>query len=244
VEHAVEENPQWYSDVADFILSRQNPDGSWVSGGANGCGRVADTSFAILFLLRSTRKHLNRIAALGAGRMVTGKGIPKDTSNMGLDPNGHLVAKPREDPAEALIKALEDKDNKDPDKTVELLAQLPEEKLESLSLKDAAAIRKLVSNKLASTRMVAVRALCKTPRDLDNVPVLIYALSDPDADIAREANEGLRRIARSPWDLNPASKSPSDIRLSPTASDEERRAAIEKWKAWYRSIRPSAEVDL
>ena len=119
-----------------------------------------------------------------------------------IDPNGRLVTKPREDPAEALLKALEDKENKDPDKTAELLAQLPDEKLEALSTKDAAAIRKLVSNKLASTRMVAVRALCKTPRDLDNVPVLIYALSDPDLDIAREANDGLRRIARSPSDPN------------------------------------------
>jgi hypothetical protein len=205
---------------------------------------VPDTAFAVLFLLRSTRKHLDRVAKLGAGRMVAGQGIPKDTSNMGVDANGRLVAKPREDPAAELIKALEDKDNKDPDKTADLLAQLPDEKLEALSLKDAAAIRKLVSNKLASTRMVAVRALCKTPRDLDNVPVLIYALSDPDVEIAREANEGLRRIARSPWDPNPASKSPSDIRLSSGASDEERRAGIEKWKAWYRSIRPSAEVDL
>jgi hypothetical protein len=88
--------------------------------------------------------------------------------------------------------------------------------------------------------MAAVRALCRMPRDLDNVPVLIYALSDPDPDIAYEANDGLRRIARSPSEPNPQNKSPSDIRLSPLPSDEERRAAIEKWSAWYRSIRPGA----
>jgi hypothetical protein len=244
VEHAIEENPQWYSEVAEFILSKQNADGSWGAEAMYECGRVPDTAFAVLFLLRSTRRHLDRVKTLNGGRMVTGKGIPKDTAHMDIDPNGHLVTKPREDPAEALLKALEDKENKDPDKTAELLAQLPDEKLEALSTKDAAAIRKLVSNKLASTRMVAVRALCRTPRDLDNVPVLIYALSDPDPDIAREANDGLRRIARSPWDSNPTGKSPSDIRLSASPSDEERRKAIEDWKAWYRSIRPSAEVDL
>ena len=62
--------------------------------------------------------------------MVTGKGIPKDTAHMDIDPNGHLVTKLCEDPAEALLKVLEDKENKDPDKTAELLAQLPDEKLE------------------------------------------------------------------------------------------------------------------
>ena len=45
---------------------------------------------------------------------------------------------------------------------------------------------------------------------------------------------------RSPSEPNPQRTSPSDIRLSPLPSDEDRRAAIEKWSAWYRSIRPGA----
>ena len=89
-------------------------------------------------------------------------------------------------------------------------------------------------------RMAAVQALCRMPRDLDNVPVLIYALSDPDPDIVYEANDGLRRIAPARPSRIRRAPARRDIRLSPLPSDEDRRAAIEKWSAWYRSIRPGA----
>jgi hypothetical protein len=39
------------------------------------------------------------------------------------------------------------------------------------------------------------------------------------------------------------SRSPTLIRLPENFSDEDRRLVVEKWKAWYRSIRPTAEVD-
>ena len=100
-----------------------------------------------------------------------------------------------------------------------------------------------MSNKLASTRMVAVRALCRTPRDLDNVPVLIYALSVGISTLPVRQTTACGGLC-SPWDSNPSGKSPSDIRLSASPSDEERRKAIEDWKAGARSIRPKAEVDL
>ncbi len=81
--------------------------------------------------------------------------------------------------------------------------------------------------------MRAVRTLGKT-RDLDNVPVLIYALSDPVADVAREANEALLHISRNP----------SLVRFPDNPTDADRRAVIEKWKAWYQAVRPGAELDL
>ena len=65
--------------------------------------------------------------------------------------------------------------------------------------------------------MAAVRALGKT-RDLDNVRVLIYALTDPDREVVRAANEGLLRISRSP----------SLVRLPDNPTDEDRRAVDRK----------------
>ena len=70
-------------------------------------------------------------------------------------------------------------------------------------------------------------------RDLDNADVLIYALTDPEQGVVRAANEGLLRISRSP----------SLVQLPDEFTDEDRRVVIEKWKAWYRAIRPKADVD-
>jgi hypothetical protein len=76
-------------------------------------------------------------------------------------------------------------------------------------------------------------ALGKT-RSLDNVPALIYALSkDEDREVVIEARKALERISR-----NPAGYGPQD-----DYNEEQRRTAVEKWKAWYHSLRPDAEVD-
>ena len=145
--------------------------------------------------------------------------IPRDIGG-----NGHW--RPAgEDPAEALLKALEDKENKDPDQDWPICwHRCPTTSSSALSTKQAAAIRKLVSNKRASIRMAAVQALCRMPRDLDNVPVLIYALSDPDPDIAYEANDGLRRIAQPVGAESAAARARRTSGCLPAPSDEDRGA--------------------
>ncbi len=79
--------------------------------------------------------------------------------------------------------------------------------------------------------MAAVQALAKA-RDLDNVETLIYALTDPDYRVVRAANDGLLRIRRVP----------TIVVLPDNFSEEDRRLLVERWKAWYQMIRPSAEV--
>ncbi len=69
--------------------------------------------------------------------------------------------------------------------------------------------------------------------DLDNVPALIYALTDPDREVVIEARKALERISR-----NPVGYGPKD-----DYNEEQRRNAVEKWKAWYLSLRPDADVD-
>ena len=70
-------------------------------------------------------------------------------------------------------------------------------------------------------------------RDLDNVPVFIFALSDPDAQVVRAARDALRRVTRKPSGFGLGNK-PSEVEL---------RVAIEKWKGWYLSIRPDAQFE-
>jgi hypothetical protein len=134
--------------------------------------------------------------------------------------------------AEKLLSALDNPSNKDFDQSVNLLAEMPADKVGALSEEYREKIRRLVSNKSADARLAAVRALGKA-RSLDNVDTLIYALTDPDPLVVREAHEGLLRTARSPTMFHlPENPTPEDCRM-----------AIEKWKAWYRAIRPNANLD-
>lgn len=81
-----EKDPQWYSDVAQFLIEKQGQDGTWNSG----CGQVPDTAFGVLFLLRSMKKSIAKAFAFGDGTMIGGRGIPKDTSSLLVDRNGQL----------------------------------------------------------------------------------------------------------------------------------------------------------
>ena len=79
---------------------------------------------------------------------------------------------------------LENPDGRDFDNSVERLAQLPSDQVESLAAKYGDKIRKLVGSKSPEARLAAVQALAKA-RDLDNVETLIYALTDPDYRVVR-----------------------------------------------------------
>ena len=92
-------------------------------------------------------------------------------------------------------------------------------------------IRNLVGSKSPEARLAAVVILAKS-RDLNNVETLIYALTDPDYRVVRAANTGLLRMRRVP----------TVVVLPDNLTEEDRRLLVEKWKAWYQAIRPSAEV--
>ncbi len=81
-------------------------------------------------------------------------------------------------------------------------------------------------------RLLAVRALGRTG-NLDYVPTLLYALTDPDRRVVLEARNELRFISRNFDGLGP----PDDF------TEQQRYAAIDAWKKWYRSIRPSAVLE-
>jgi hypothetical protein len=217
-----EEAPQWYGDGARFLIAGQSAAGTWNSG----CGDVPDTAFGVLFLLRSTGKVLSELRTFDGGTM---------SGNRGFDPNGRPLVPggdkgPQTELARKLLQAIDDLDDDEIDKVLKGLEKLPNDQIEALPTKQAEAIRRLVSHRKWENRLEAVRLLGKV-RKLDNVPVLIYALSDPVVEVARAANEALLRISRSP----------SLVRFPENPGDAERRGVIEKWKAWYQTVRPGAE---
>ena len=220
--------PEWYNDGADFLMKSQDKNGSWCSN----CGAVSDTAFSVLFLMRNTRRVLVPTKPYGEGIAVVGHGIAPDTDRIERDPHGNIVASPLRESGEALIKMLENPDStREFDSSVERLAQLPSDEVESLVSRYGDKIRKLVGNKSPEARLAAVKTLAKA-RDLGNVETLIYALSDPDYRVVRAANDGLLRIRRAPT---------NDV-LPDNFSEKDRRLLVERWKAWYQTIRPSTEV--
>jgi hypothetical protein len=78
---------------------------------------------------------------------------------------------------------------------------------------------------------VAVKTLSKV-RDFDNVPVLLYALTDPDLRIVREADKGLRFISRKFGGVG--------LQEEPNSADL--KSVQKAWKDWFLSVRPDAEL--
>jgi hypothetical protein len=223
-----EESPKWYDDGVRFLIKSQAENGSWT--GTNE-GAPINTAFGTLFLLRSTKRSIEKARSFGDGMLVGGRGLPKETGRAEVR-MGKVVAGPLVERAEELLAVLEDRENPDYEQALELLAELPPQELEALKGGQAAKLRRLAGGGSPEARRAAVEALAKT-RSLDSVPTLIYALSDADAEVAREARDALRRISRKP----------SGFRLSERPAEADRRAAIEQWKAWYLAVRPDAEFD-
>ncbi len=228
-ENTDESEPDWYNDGAEFLMKSQGRNGDWTNDQA---GPVCDTAFAVLFLMRSTRQVVGQVKHYNQGMMIGGRGIPKNTDQIERNANGNIVARPLLGPGERLLAALENPDSREFDKSADLLEQLPADEVEKLKAKYGDKIRRLVSSKSAEARLAAVQMLAREGRNLDNVETLIYALTDPDYRVVRAANEALLRIRRVP----------TAAMLPDTLNEEDHRRLVETWKAWYQTIRPSAEV--
>jgi hypothetical protein len=86
---------------------------------------------------------------------------------------------------------------------------------------------KMITERDVDNRRVAAWALARMG-DLDVVPKLIDALTDPDEDVAETARLGLQILSRKITGFGPKRESTPD----------ERKAAAAKWREWYNAIRP------
>ena len=227
VEHRSDASPRWYNDVVAVLKKSQNADGSWQSSD----GDAVSTSFAVLTLLRSAKKTIQVVVPkLGAGVLVGGMGLPKQTADL-QERNGKLVEEVLAGSVDELVTTIE----KATPPELARLAEAPAKwKLDADVLKrsgEIAKLKALVSAGSFEARLVTVKTLGRI-RELDNVPLLIYALSDSDPRIVRAADHGLRFISRKFAGVGlPEEPQPTDI-----------KNAIAAWKAWYLSIRPTADL--
>ena len=221
-----DEEPGWYNNGVRYLIENQKPDGSWVTMS----GAVPATAFGVLFLIRSTLISLDP-RQYGDGTLVGGRGLPKNTAGLTVH-RGNVVAKPELGSLDKLLAAMEDSASPDSAEALRALAVLPSDEAADLVSKHVKALQKLVSDASPDARLAAVEALSRK-RNLDHAPALIYALTDPEPAVMRAARDSLRRISRRFQGFG----------LSDNPDELERHAAIRKWQAWYRAVRPDATFE-
>jgi hypothetical protein len=222
-----EKEPRWYNEGVNFLLETQNTDGSWKGH----CGLVPSTAFGVLFLIRSTRISVREKRSFGDGTLVGGKGLPTHTAGLTVR-QGKVVAKMELGSLDQMLDALADSEEIDYDAALGALPELPTEALEPLVSKHAKMLQALAGDESPHARLVAVRALGRQ-RNLDNVPILIYALTDPEPVIMQEARDGLRRISRKFQGFG----------LPDNPTKPQLFSAKRKWQDWFLSIRPDAKFE-
>lgn len=223
-EGKTEAEPYWYNDGVEHLANSQHESGAWFSD----CGGPASTALAVLFLMRSTKKSIDK-ANYGRGLLTGGRGLPKDLANARVQ-RGRIVSEPLGGKAEDILSILEDPDNPNFESLVDNPGAISISEDATSKANQIERFRRLIRNGDSAARRLAVRALTYR-RDFDNVPILIYALSDPNGQVAVEARDALRFISRKFDGFN----------MPDQPDKQDKIAATLAWKKWYRSIRPDAK---
>ncbi|MFV1967997.1 MAG: prenyltransferase/squalene oxidase repeat-containing protein [Pirellulaceae bacterium] len=223
VEGNVQHEPAWYNEGVEFLRKTQAANGSW----SVATGAPAGTAFGILFLMRSTKKSIQKAEK---GRVTGNKGLPKDLTQIRVDGRGKVVDEKEIPPIDNLLALLEDEGGVQGDYIDGMPNELELASDPQVRATQLARLRRLALTGSFQARLTAVNTIGRV-RDLDNVPMLIYALSDGAWQVAKGGRDGLRFISRK-FDGFGMPEKPK----RPQYLD-----AQKKWKEWYLSIRPDGE---
>lgn len=215
----------WYERGRSFIVGSQEGDGSW----KHDHGDFPNTSWAILFLTKSTEQTVRRIEIkrLGAGTLVGGRGLPKDLSSLTIA-GGRVLAQPMNGAIESMLSVLEDPRAEQADSALAGLVTRYRTEGAAVLTPHLERFRKLLrTDPDPGIRGVAAWALGRTG-SLDVVPDLIAALEDSDEGVVGQARNGLQLLSRKIEGYGPA----------PSADPSTRRAAAQRWRAWYDAVKP------
>lgn len=221
-----EKEPGWYNQVVDALSSSQHPSGGWAVDAKDASSTSAgiSTSFAVLFLIRSTKKA---IGDLNEGMLAGGYELPDDTRDVQVD-GTQIKGKPVVNAVTDLLGLLEgdDPNNLEKGSIPEnlKLASTPEERKKQISRLE----RLARGSQSWQARRVATRLLGQSD-SLEVVPTLIFALTDNDAVVRIYARDGLRFISRRIDGFGmPRDPTPQEI-----------EDAVKKWQAWYSNLDPA-----
>ena len=223
----------WYDDGFKLFRDLQQENGSLPKGPEPAIGSEINTSFAIMFMVRSS--EILSLPPAGS-ELAGGKGLAKlSGKKLKKQVNGQIQAQRNSKDLDALLK--------------DLGQEASDEQLEELadSIKDAISeyqnrpeksrvstrgfLKSLVKDSNYYKRLIAVKFLAGE-QDLDNAPALIYALGDPDIRVCAEAHNGLRLISRKIDSISV----PQDATLADYI-----RVKV-SWTNWLLELRPDADL--
>jgi hypothetical protein len=223
--------PTWYNDGFAYLRKEQDVDGSWKGSQEN--MEAVNTAFSVLFLLRSTKKAIERSKSFGDGALLAGRGVPGNPQEVRVR-GGQIVPRQVSQSTAELLDILSKPDSPS-FLAVAADVQLLRGRLAAAEAEERAGyltkLRALVAQGVPEARLTAVKLLSQM-RDLESVPALILALDDPDWQVAVAADEGLQFIGRK---INPG--------LGEKPDKDVRAAAVQRWKDWYLAVRPDAEFE-
>jgi hypothetical protein len=226
-ENLKDEEPKWYNDGVRHLTKTMSAKGTWESNS----GEVIDTAFGVLFLMRSTKKTIQKtMKRFGHGQLTGGRGLPTDASSVTVK-HGRVVGSSIAGEIDDLVAVLEAGEGSNFEYVANNVDEVKLSADEATRKQQIIRLRRLAAAGPFESRLVAVKMLARS-RDFDSAPVLIYAMTDPDARIVREADAGLRFMARRFGD----SKLPDKL------TNDAKKKAADAWTKWYVSIRPDAEV--
>ncbi|MGV3484256.1 MAG: hypothetical protein ACO1RT_07550 [Planctomycetaceae bacterium] len=217
-------DPMWYDEGVRSLMSLQDTSGAWGVKDKTWNEPSACTAFAILFLIRSTKKAIGTPAT---GSLAGGYGLPADTTKIVVS-GTQIKGEPTSTAVTDLLDILEadEATAMDPGSLPEglTLEQDPARRQQQLARLE----RVVRGSKSWQARRVAARLLGSSD-DLRVVPALIYALSDPDGPTRRFAADGLQFISRRFDDTDlPDQPDPAQI-----------LKAQKDWMDWYQAIFPN-----
>jgi uncharacterized protein (UPF0147 family) len=222
----------WYNDGYRYLRETQERDGSWPGTTEN--MEAVNTAFGALFLLRSTKKAIERSKSFGAASLLAGRGLPGAATEVRIRA-GQIVPKEVTLSASQMIDTLHQPESPQYSGVAADVVVMADQ-IQAAPATDQAEylskLRALASGGARDARLAAVQVLGKL-RDIESGPALILALDDPDWQIAQAADQALQLLGRR-ISATPLGDSPD-----PAARD----AAKAGWKKWYLAVRPDAEFD-
>lgn len=235
INNATINGQDWYVPYGDGMLTKQLEDGSYKSNATS----QAATSFAILYLVRSTKQILDK--QFGKGRMEGGKDLTK------LFGDKKKVKKelgPLDELLGAMMTNVEDLDKLDDDAADAVVEKIQISSRDEL-IGQLDMLKKLLDSRDAENRRTAYWALGRTG-DFNLIPLMMQGLRDPSVDCNVEALRSLRFIARKPngfgLSLDPlAGAETADNDRKVEVANQWRTKAYNAWGDWYRTVRPFDE---
>jgi prenyltransferase beta subunit len=217
----------WYDQGVDFLEELQRPDGRFRTEDVEINDQV-NTAFAILFLTQSMSITLgDKARSLQKGY----EGFAEASNKPLVERDGRVVETSIE---QSLTEFLELMQNSDANELAMFSDSLTDD---SMNMDGASRgeilqrLRSLVNHENPLARLRAVKFLA-SGRRLDNVPALIFALSDPNVDVVVAAHEGMKFLSRK----TDVADLPWDIQFSHKVD------AIKQWRDWYLRLVPDGQL--